>query len=84
MQSNFWAGSKNLDQHKTFLGPVKGQGIRIQIGISIWDLETCWKSWKILFLSVFWKAFITFGWSYYKVQKNQIHTVEKFILAQNE
>ena len=29
MQSNFWNGSKNLDQHKTFLGPVKGQGKRI-------------------------------------------------------
>ena len=29
MQSNFWAGSKNLDGHKTFweLGHVKGQGI---------------------------------------------------------
>ena len=28
MQSNFWAGSKNLDRHKFNLGPVKGQGIR--------------------------------------------------------
>ena len=31
MQSNFWAGTKYLDQRKTFLGPVKGQGIILQI-----------------------------------------------------
>ena len=27
MQSNFWAVSKNLDQQKNILGPVKGQSI---------------------------------------------------------
>ena len=26
MQSKFWAGTKYLEQHKTFFGPVKGQG----------------------------------------------------------
>ena len=26
---NLWAASKNLDQHKTFLEPVKGQEIRL-------------------------------------------------------
>ena len=27
MLSNFWAGTKYLDQHQNILGPVKGQGI---------------------------------------------------------
>ena len=44
MQSNFWADSKKLARHKRCLGPVKGQGIRIQIGKNNWDLETYWKS----------------------------------------
>ena len=34
MQSNFWAGSKNLDRQKNLLGPVKGQGIRDTSGIT--------------------------------------------------
>ena len=29
MQSNFWAGTKHLEQHKKNLGPVKGQGISV-------------------------------------------------------
>ena len=30
MQSNFWAGSKNLDRHKTLLGLVEGQGTKVK------------------------------------------------------
>jgi len=30
MQSNFWAGSKNLDRHKTLLRPVEGQGTKVK------------------------------------------------------
>ena len=41
MQSNFWAGSKNLHRHKNILGPVKGQGIS-SFGIGCWIRRTRW------------------------------------------
>jgi hypothetical protein len=33
MQSNVWAGTKNLGSSQNILGPVKGQGMQINIQI---------------------------------------------------
>ena len=55
-QNHFGPTKTILDRTKPFwtdqncFGHIEGQGIRIQIGKSYWDLETCKKSLKNTFI----------------------------------